>query len=89
VIELTETQPTHDYVRLKEALLHYRDMGFEIALDDLGEGFSSLRLWSELKPEFVKIDKYFIQGLACDAQKKTICSINPTYRHQYRCAGYC
>ncbi|AMC35839.1 GGDEF domain-containing protein [Janthinobacterium sp. B9-8] len=70
VIELTETQPTHDYNLLKEALLHYRDMGFKIALDDLGEGFSSLRLWSELKPEFVKIDKYFIQGLACDAQKR-------------------
>ncbi len=70
VIELTETQPTHDYALLKEALLHYRDMGFKIALDDLGEGFSSLRLWSELKPEFVKIDKYFIQGLACDAQKR-------------------
>ncbi|NHQ88015.1 GGDEF domain-containing protein [Iodobacter sp. HSC-16F04] len=70
VIELTETQPTHDYNLLKEALLHYRNMGFKIALDDLGEGFSSLRLWSELKPEFVKIDKYFIQGLADDAQKR-------------------
>jgi EAL domain-containing protein (putative c-di-GMP-specific phosphodiesterase class I)/GGDEF domain-containing protein len=70
VIELTETQPTHDYNLLKEALLHYREMGFKIALDDLGEGFSSLRLWSELKPDFVKIDKYFIQGLASDAQKR-------------------
>lgn len=70
VIELTETQPTHDYDLLQKALLRYRDAGFKIALDDLGEGFSSLRLWSELKPEFVKIDKYFIQGLACDAQKR-------------------
>ncbi|MDR3426733.1 MULTISPECIES: GGDEF domain-containing protein [Silvimonas] len=70
VIELTETQPTHDYELLKEALLHYREMGFRIALDDLGEGFSSLRLWSELKPDFVKIDKYFVQGLAADAQKR-------------------
>ncbi|GHD55332.1 GGDEF domain-containing protein [Jeongeupia chitinilytica] len=70
VIELTETQPTHDYDLLKEALLHYREMGFRIAIDDLGEGFSGLRLWSELKPEYVKIDKYFIQGLTQDAQKR-------------------
>jgi len=33
-------------------------MGFKIAIDDLGEGFSSLRLWSELRPEFIKIDMH-------------------------------
>ncbi|WP_051304565.1 GGDEF domain-containing protein [Chitinilyticum litopenaei] len=70
IIELTETQPVANYELLHEAVRHYREMGFRIALDDLGEGFSSLRLWSELQPEFVKIDKYFIQGLASDAQKR-------------------
>ncbi|WP_288841318.1 EAL domain-containing protein [uncultured Deefgea sp.] len=70
VIELTETQATSDYARLAQALQHYREMGFQIALDDLGEGYSSLRLWSELKPDFVKIDKYFIQGISQDRQKR-------------------
>ncbi|WP_410499259.1 phosphodiesterase [Chitinibacter sp. S2-10] len=70
VIELTETQAIHDYKLLAEAIRHYRQMGFKIALDDLGEGFSGLRLWSELKPDFVKIDKYFIQGIHLDAQKR-------------------
>lgn len=69
IIELTEHQPTHDYNLLKEAVLHYRNMGFEIAIDDLGEGFSSLRLWSELKPEYVKIDMHFIQGIDQDPVK--------------------
>jgi diguanylate cyclase (GGDEF)-like protein len=69
IIELTEYQPCHDYVLLKEAVLHYRNMGFEIAIDDLGEGFSSLRLWSELKPDFVKIDMHFIQGINNDPIK--------------------
>ena len=36
VIELTETQPAESFDLLREALLHYRDMGFQIALDDLG-----------------------------------------------------
>lgn len=70
IIELTEYQPTHDYSLLYEAVLHYRTMGFEIAIDDLGEGFSSLRLWSELQPEFVKIDMHFIQGIDKDAVKR-------------------
>ncbi|WP_081413006.1 GGDEF domain-containing protein [Chitinilyticum aquatile] len=70
VIELTETQPIANYDLLREAVRHYREMGFRIALDDLGEGFSSLRLWSEIRPDFVKIDKYFIQGLPGDAQKR-------------------
>lgn len=69
IIELTEYQPTHDYSLLREAVLHYRNMGFEIAIDDLGEGFSSLRLWSELKPEYVKIDMHFIQGIDIDPVK--------------------
>jgi len=69
IIELTENQPTYDYDLMREAVLHYRKMGFQIAIDDLGEGFSSLRLWSELRPEFVKIDMHFIQGINHDPVK--------------------
>lgn len=69
IIELTESQPIYDYGLLREASKHYRDMGFQIAIDDLGEGFSSLRLWSELRPEFVKIDMHFIQGIDRDPVK--------------------
>lgn len=69
IIELTENQPTCDYGLMREAVRHYRKMGFQIAIDDLGEGFSSLRLWSELRPEYVKIDMHFIQGIDSDPLK--------------------
>lgn len=69
IIELTENQPTFDYGRMREAARHYRDMGFQIAIDDLGEGFASLRLWSELRPDYVKIDRHFIQGINQDIVK--------------------
>ena len=69
IIELTENQPTYDYELLREAVRHYRGMGFQIAIDDLGEGFSSLRLWSELRPEYVKIDMHFVQGINQDPVK--------------------
>ena len=69
IIELTENQRTYDYHLMREAVKHYRAMGFEIAIDDLGEGFSSLRLWSELRPDYVKIDMHFIQGIDQDPVK--------------------
>lgn len=69
IIELTENQPTYDFATMCSALLHYRTMGFQIALDDLGEGFSSLRLWSELRPDIVKIDMHFVQGVDTDPVK--------------------
>lgn len=70
VIELTEQMPTDDVELLYNALHHYRDMGFSIALDDLGAGYSSLRLWSELRPDYVKIDRHFIDGIHQDAVKR-------------------
>jgi EAL domain-containing protein (putative c-di-GMP-specific phosphodiesterase class I) len=70
VIELTEDFPAIDMRTLREALLLYRSMGFRVALDDLGEGFSTLRLWSELRPEFVKADKHFVRGIARDTVKR-------------------
>src|SRR5450756_1889604 len=70
IIEITENQPTFDFEGMHNALLHYRSMGFQIAIDDLGEGFSSSRLWSELRPEFVKVDMHFVQGVNADPLKQ-------------------
>jgi diguanylate cyclase (GGDEF)-like protein len=70
VIELTESEAASSYSLLRQAASDYRRFGLQIAIDDLGEGFSTLRLWSELRPEYVKIDKYFIQGMDKDAVKR-------------------
>ena len=79
VIELTEALPIHDLDFLVETVAALRRQGFAIALDDLGEGFSSLRLWSQLRPEYVKVDKHFIFGVSRDPIKhqflKSLCDI--------------
>lgn len=69
VLELTEHQATLDYGLMRGAVERCRKRGFQIAIDDLGEGFSSLRLWSEIRPDFVKIDMHFIQGIERDPVK--------------------
>ncbi len=69
VIELTEQYPIDDYRLMRDATAHYRAMGFSIALDDLGAGYSGLRTWAELKPNFVKLDRHFIQNIHEDRTK--------------------
>lgn len=70
VIELTEQHPGNDEQAVLQALQYYQEMGFAIALDDLGAGYSSLRLWSKVKPEFVKIDRHFIESIDSDRTKQ-------------------
>ena len=69
VIEITENQWVEEAL-LKQALNHYRELGFSIAIDDLGSGHSGLRQWSEMMPDIVKIDRYFIENCHLDVVKK-------------------
>ncbi len=68
-IEITENAFSIDYDALRDAVARLRAAGIEAAMDDFGQGFSSLRMWSELKPGFVKIDKHFISGIHQDPHK--------------------
>lgn len=70
VLELTEQLPVENYDQLRESLAPYRRMGFSLALDNLGTAYSGLRVWSELRPEFIKFDKHFIQGIHEDSTKQ-------------------
>ncbi|MBM9514928.1 GGDEF domain-containing protein [Desulfogranum marinum] len=70
IIELTETNPVEDIELMQHAVRHYRQMGFRVALDDLGAGYSGLKLWSEIRPDIVKVDRHFIQGIDEDRTKQ-------------------
>lgn len=69
MIELTEHERVPDPEHLRQALNVFtaQDIGF--ALDDFGDGRSSLRLWAELQPDIVKLDKYFVRDVHRDSRK--------------------
>jgi diguanylate cyclase (GGDEF)-like protein len=79
VIELTENTPIEDYNLLRQAVDHYREMGFAIAIDDLGGGYAGFRHLAELQPELIKIDRYFIRNCHSDPVRRqlihSICEI--------------
>ncbi|MCH7342059.1 EAL and GGDEF domain-containing protein [Pelomonas sp. CA6] len=70
VIELTETRPILEPERLRRSMEALRSLGFVVALDDLGEGFASLKRWMDIRPDYVKIDRHFIDGIAQEPLKQ-------------------
>jgi EAL domain-containing protein (putative c-di-GMP-specific phosphodiesterase class I)/GGDEF domain-containing protein len=69
VIELTEQTLVKDFDDIRETLHALRASGFDLAIDDFGTGHSGLRMWSELRPDFVKIDRYFANSVDRDPVK--------------------
>ncbi|QDL56746.1 EAL domain-containing protein [Rhodoferax aquaticus] len=73
VLEITEHERIDDMDQLHDVAEGVRAAGLTLALDDFGDGRSSLRLWSQIKPEIVKIDKYFTRHISAHGDKlKTI-----------------
>ena len=76
VLEITEHERVQDMDAFATIVGHVHAAGVGIALDDFGDGRSSLRLWSQIKPEVVKIDKYFTRDISTHSDKlKTIQAI--------------
>lgn len=63
VLEVTEREAVKDYDLFKEAATYYSDIGFAIAIDDTGTGYSSLESVVELKPKYIKLDISLIRGI--------------------------
>ncbi len=72
VVELTEHNIVDDSARLAESVGYLRAAGIRIALDDFGNGHSNFEMWHQLSPEFVKIDRYLIDGIARSSGKLAI-----------------
>lgn len=70
VIELTEHRPVENGELLCQTLAAFRQQGFGIAIDDLGAGYNGLKLWADLRPDYVKVDRHFIQGIDEDPGKR-------------------
>lgn len=70
VFEVVETEKVDDLDHLRKILAFYKEKGFQYALDDVGEGYSTIEMLADLKPHFMKLDMQFVQGVAEDAAKQ-------------------
>ena len=70
VLEISEKYPLDDFAELKPHINMLRQCGALIAIDDLGAGYAGLKVWSEIQPDFVKIDRHFISHIDTDNIKR-------------------
>jgi diguanylate cyclase (GGDEF)-like protein len=64
VLELTEDGT--EEAELAASVAPLRALGCDIAIDDLGAGACGLKAWSAIRPEYVKLDRYFIADVEHD-----------------------
>jgi EAL domain-containing protein (putative c-di-GMP-specific phosphodiesterase class I)/GGDEF domain-containing protein len=73
VIELTESVcPDSQLESLRQRTDLCRNRGMQVAIDDLGEGYSGLRRWLELRPGFVKLDRSLLRSLEHDPLRRQL-----------------
>jgi EAL domain-containing protein (putative c-di-GMP-specific phosphodiesterase class I)/CheY-like chemotaxis protein len=63
VLEVTERAALEQVHGLVPAIAKLRQMGFRIALDDLGAGYAGLASFALLEPEIVKVDMTLVRGI--------------------------
>ncbi|MCL7751389.1 EAL and GGDEF domain-containing protein [Guyparkeria hydrothermalis] len=70
VMEISELHPTTDTDSLARAVTHFQREGFQVALDDVGAGYNGLRVWAETRPDLIKVDRYFVDGIHASDEKR-------------------
>ncbi|KTD31678.1 signal transduction protein (EAL/GGDEF domain protein) [Legionella moravica] len=91
VFEVIESEQVNDKKHLLSIMEFYRKQGYGVALDDLGSGYSSLNLLSDLKPDYVKLDQELVRNIHTNQFKQVIleniCSMANKLRIKIICEG--
>jgi EAL domain-containing protein (putative c-di-GMP-specific phosphodiesterase class I) len=72
VLEITERASLSDVKDLRARLNTLRDLGFRIAIDDLGAGYAALTSFPLLEPDIVKIDMSLVRDIDSQPMKRKL-----------------
>jgi EAL domain-containing protein (putative c-di-GMP-specific phosphodiesterase class I) len=72
VLEITERASLHHVRDVQARIARLREMGFRIAVDDLGAGYAGLTSFAQLEPEVVKLDMSLVRGVHAQPTKLTL-----------------
>jgi EAL domain-containing protein (putative c-di-GMP-specific phosphodiesterase class I) len=74
VLEITERASLESVGDLGKRLAKLRELGFRLAVDDLGAGYAGLNTFTQLEPEVVKLDMSLIRDVDTNHKKRCIVS---------------
>lgn len=70
ILEVTEREALQTTPALTARLERIRELGFRIAVDDIGAGYSGLTNFTELTPEIVKLDMALVRSIHASTVKQ-------------------
>jgi len=82
ILELTEKFYIADNRLFRETIDHFKRHGFKIAVDDLGSGFTGLKMLAELEPFIVKIDRFLINDIHKSTRKRMLLESIVSFCHK-------
>lgn len=82
VLEITERAALDGVDDVPGRVERLRELGFRIAVDDLGAGYSGLTSLMELHPDVVKLDMALVRGVDQDVTRNRIISSMTTLCHE-------
>jgi EAL domain-containing protein (putative c-di-GMP-specific phosphodiesterase class I)/CheY-like chemotaxis protein len=72
VLEITERASVSEIRDLGARIQGLRDLGFRIAVDDLGAGYAGLTSFAQLRPDIVKIDMSLVRDVDTEPTKERL-----------------
>jgi diguanylate cyclase (GGDEF)-like protein len=79
--EISEKHRFRDNEDASRLFAEYRRQGYKVAVDDCGTGFAGLQLLYYLEPDYIKIDRFFIQNVENDPKKRLVVSTIVNFTH--------
>ncbi len=74
VWELTERLPIDDYSAFSTTMKGYLEMGYSLAIDDVGTGYSSIQTITHVRPSYLKIDLSLVKDIQANLLKQELVS---------------
>jgi EAL domain-containing protein (putative c-di-GMP-specific phosphodiesterase class I) len=72
VVEIVEQSPYWEVSRLLAVLRKLRSIGIGVAVDDVGFGHCNYRMILDARPEYLKVDRYFVTGCGADPYRRSL-----------------
>ena len=72
VVEIVEHAPPWDVSAFRNGVAGLRAIGARVALDDIGLGHSNYMMILECRPDYFKIDRYFVHDSAHDFYRRAV-----------------
>jgi EAL domain-containing protein (putative c-di-GMP-specific phosphodiesterase class I) len=72
VLEVTERASLDQVKDVTSSIAKLKALGFRIAIDDLGTGYSGLASFTQLEPAVAKLDMSLVRGIEKDSRRRSI-----------------